>query len=51
MIDNISGRLESTDLVSSMSVFDPRHLPDKLSDYGAEKIKILAEYCGLCARG
>ena len=42
VIDHISGRLESTDLISSMSVFDPRHLPDdeeKLSDYGIEKVK------------
>jgi len=45
VIDHISGRLESTDLISSMSVFDPRHLPsdeEKLSDYGTEKIETLS---------
>ena len=49
VIDHISGRLESTDLISSMSVFDPRHLPDdeeKLSEYGVEKIKTLANFYG-----
>ena len=51
VIDHISGRLESTDLISSMSVFDPRHLPDnedKLSntDYGTEKIKTLSKRYG-----
>ena len=49
MIDHIGGRLESTDLISSMSVFDPRHLPDnedKLSDYGIEKVKTLSDFYG-----
>ena len=35
VIDHISGRLESTDLISSMLVFDPCHLPndeEKLGD-------------------
>ena len=49
VIDHISGRLESTDLISSMSVFDPRLLPsdeDKLSKYGIEKIKTLTDFYG-----
>ena len=49
VIDHISGRLESTDFISSMSVFDPRHLPndeDKLSKYGIEKIKTLTDFYG-----
>lgn len=56
VIDHISGRLESTDLISSMSVFDPRHLPDdedKLSDpdYGTEKNQDTIKALWVCARG
>lgn len=39
--DHISGRIDSSDLISSMSVFDPHHLPEKeaeLSRYGMEKM-------------
>ena len=49
VIDHINGRLESTDLVSSISVFDPRHLPndeEKLSDYATEKVKTLTNFYG-----
>ena len=49
VIDHINGRLESTGLVSSMSVFDPRHLPDdeeKLVAYGTEKIQSLISFYG-----
>ena len=49
VIDHISARLESTDLISSMSVFDPRHLPndeEKLGDYGTGKVKTLTDFYG-----
>ena len=49
VIDHIRGRIECTDLISSMAVFDPRHLPDdkdNLSDYGTDKIKILTAFYG-----
>ena len=48
VIDRISGRLESTDLISSMSVFDPHHLPneEKLGDYGTGKVKTLTDFYG-----
>ena len=41
VIDHINGRMESTDLISSMSVFDPHQLPSTEkeltdSDYGIE---------------
>ncbi|XP_068720652.1 E3 SUMO-protein ligase KIAA1586-like [Montipora capricornis] len=41
VVDHINRRMESTDLISAMSIFDPRHLPteDKLADYGIEKRK------------
>ena len=29
VIDHVNGRMESTELISFLSVFDPRHLPDK----------------------
>ena len=43
--------MESTDLISSMSVFDPRHLPDDENDlteldYGTENIKTLTSFYG-----
>ena len=41
--------MEKTDLISSMAVFHPKHLPDdesKLSDYGTEKIKVLSAWYG-----
>ena len=47
VIDHINVRMESTELVSAMSVFDPRHLPcteEELSDYGMEQIKILTDF-------
>ena len=48
VIDHINARLESSDLISSMSVFDPRHLPDteELSSYGDQKIKTLLNFYG-----
>ena len=51
VIDHINGRMESTDVISSMSVFDPRQLPSTEkeltdSDYGMEKIKILLSLYG-----
>ena len=49
VIDHIRGRIECTDLISSMAVFDPRHLPDdedNLSDYGTDKINILTAFYG-----
>ena len=44
VIDHINPRMGSTDILSSMSVFDPRHLPDseeELTDYGVQKIQTL----------
>ena len=51
VIDHINGRMESTDLISSMSVFDPRQLPGTEkelteSDYGIEKMKNLTSFYG-----
>ena len=48
VINNIQSRIEKTDLISSMAVFDPKHLPNEseLSDYGTEKIKILSAWYG-----
>lgn len=49
VIDHIRGRTECTDLISSMAVFDPRHLPDDedtLSDYGTDKISTLTVFYG-----
>ena len=51
VIDHINGRMESTDVISSMSVFDPRQLPSTEkeltdSDYGMEKIKIILSLYG-----
>ena len=51
VIDHINGRLESTDLVSSMSVFDSRHFPDIEKNWltmGTEKIQTLISfYCSV----
>ena len=33
VIDHISGRMESTDFLSSVSAFDPRHLPNSENDW------------------
>lgn len=47
VIDHINGRMESSDLISSMSVFDPRHLPkteEELSSYGEQKMKTLIDF-------
>ena len=47
VIDHIRGRIECTALISSMAMFDPRHLPDdedNLSDYGADKINTLTAF-------
>ena len=51
VIDHINGRMESTDLIFSISVFDPRQLPGTEkeltdSDYGMEKVKNLTSYYG-----
>ena len=50
VIDHINGRMESTDLISSMSAFDPRQLPGTEkelteSDYGIEKMNIFLWLC------
>ena len=50
VIDHINVRMESTELISAMSVFDPRHLPcteEKLSDYGIEQINTLTDFYGV----
>ena len=54
VIDHINARMESNDLISSMSVFDPRHLPDtekELSNYGMEKIRTLLNFYGVTQEG
>ena len=49
--DHINGRMECTELVSSMSVFDPCHLPDEdLSNYGMEKMNALIKLYGTVQR-
>ena len=43
VINHINGGMESTELISSMSVFGPCHLPSKekeLSNFGMEKMKV-----------
>ena len=53
VIDHINGRMESTDFLSSMSVFDPRDLPnseERLNNYGEEKIRILIDFYGIAQR-
>ena len=49
VIDHISSRLNSSDLVSAFSIFDPRHLPEKeeeLATYGVETLKKLTNFYG-----
>ena len=49
VVDHISSRLRSSDIVSSFSVFDPSNLPDSedtLSSYGLEKISVLTDFHG-----
>ena len=51
--DHINGRVEPIDLFSSMSTFDPCHLPDKedeLSNYGMEKMTTLINFYGIAQR-
>ena len=53
VIDHINGRMESTDFLSSMYVFDPRHCPnseERLNNYGEEKIRILIDFYGIAQR-
>ena len=52
VVDHINRRMESTDLISAMSVFDPRHLPteDKLAGYGIEKIRTLINFYSVAQR-
>ena len=52
VVDHINRRMESTDLISAMSIFDPRHLPteDKLADYGIEKIRTLNNFYSVAQR-
>ena len=41
--------MESTDFISSMSIFDPRHLPSserELSNYGMNKLRVLTSFYG-----
>ena len=50
VIDHINSRLESSDLVSSISVLDPQHLPDteeELSSYGDQKVTTALKFCAL----
>ena len=46
VVDHINGRMESTDLISAMFIYDPQHLPteDKLADYGTEKLRTLINF-------
>ena len=53
VIDHISSRMESSDLISSMSVFDPYHLPEteeELSGYGMENMQTLIKFYGIVQR-
>lgn len=52
IVDHINRRMESTDLISAMSIFDPRHLPteDKLADYGIEKIRTPTNFYSVAQR-
>ena len=52
IVDHINGRMESTDLISAMSIFDPQHLPtdDKLADYDIEKIRTLINFYSVAQR-
>lgn len=42
----------STDPISAMSIFDPRHLPteSKLADYGTEKIQTIINFYSVAQR-
>ena len=49
VIDRISSRMESSDIFSAFSLFDPIHLPDSeesLSTYGMEKLCTLTDFYG-----
>ena len=49
VINRIKSRIEKTDLISTMGVFDPKDLPDdesKLGDYGTEIIIIPSAWYG-----
>ena len=47
VIDNFNARMKCTDFISSMSIFDPRHLPSserEQSNYGMEKLRVLTSF-------
>ena len=47
--DHISSRMESSDIFTAFSIFDPIHLPDSeesLSTYGMEKLSTLTDFYG-----
>ena len=50
LIDNVRGRFEdSKGIVTALSIFDPRHLPDNdsgLRDYGLQQLDVLLDYYG-----
>ena len=49
VIDHISSRMESSDIFSAFSIFDPIHLTDSeesLSTYGMEKLRTLTDFYG-----
>ena len=49
IIYHISSRMESSDIFSAFSIFDPIHLPDSeesLSIYGMEKLRTLTDFYG-----
>ena len=53
VIDHIKVRMESSNLISSMSLFDPHHLPDieeQLSDYYMEKMRTLINFYSVAQR-
>ena len=52
VVDHINRRMESTDHISAMFTFDPRHLPteDKLADYVIEKIRTLINFYSVAQR-
>ncbi len=53
LITLASSRMESADLISAASVFDPRHFPateEELSNYGMDKIVKLTDFYGIAQK-
>ena len=49
VVDHISAKMKSSDVLSAFSLFNPCHLPEKeddLSEYGSEKLSTLRSFYG-----